>query len=123
MPPPLRASASPREMPCGVMLQGPALIRCVCFLPERGDMTTLSNSTQRAVMALMLAAAVLTACGSGGKYAVDGDTGAAAPATTIDMSATPKAGDSTMGVAPATGSAAPAGTTDTTKKVPSPSAP
>ena len=85
-------------------------------------MTTLSNSRSRAMMTVALASLALAACGAGSKHAVDGDTGAAAPATTIDMSATPKAGDSTMGVAPATGSAAPAGTTDTTKKVPSPSA-
>ena len=85
-------------------------------------MKTLSDFRRCGVSALALASLALAACGSGSKHAVDGDTGAAAPATTIDMSATPKAGDSTMGVAPATGSAAPAGTTDTTKKVPSPSA-
>ncbi|MDB4879471.1 MAG: hypothetical protein JWL60_917 [Gemmatimonadetes bacterium] len=76
----------------------------------------------RSSAALVLCAASLAACQSRGEHAVDGDTGAAAPATTIDMSATPKTPDSTMGVAPATGSAAPAGTTDTTKKVGSPSA-
>lgn len=50
--------------------------------------------------ALALAAALLVAaCSSGDKgYARDGDTGAAAPATTRDMSATPNAGDSTTGV-------------------------
>lgn len=72
--------------------------------------------------ALALSALTLAACSGSDRHAVDGDTGAAAPATTIDMSATPKAPDSTAGVAPSTGSAAPAGTTDTTKKVPSPSA-
>lgn len=61
----------------------------------------------------------LAACNNTPKqHAADGDTGAAAPATVRDMSATPKAGDSTAGVTPPTGSSAPAGTTDTTKKMP-----
>lgn len=64
-----------------------------------------------------LALGTLAACGdSNRQHAVDADTGAAAPATTRDMSATPNAPDSTAGVAAPTGSAAPAGTTDTTRK-------
>ena len=43
------------------------------------------------------------ACGDTSKHASDGDTGAAAPATVRDMSATPNAGDSTAGVANPTG--------------------
>ena len=85
-------------------------------------MTTLSRSRLLAGSAA-LALMSLAACGDRSRHAVDGDTGAAAPATVRDMSATPKAGDSTAGVTPPTGSAAPAGTTDTTKKMPSPSAP
>ena len=46
---------------------------------------------------IVLAAAA--ACGDGSKHATDGDTGAAAPATVRDMSATPNAPDSTAGVA------------------------
>ncbi len=45
------------------------------------------------------------------QHATDGDTGAAAPATVIDMSATPRAGDSTAGVAKATGQPQNAGDT------------
>ena len=51
------------------------------------------------------------ACGDGSKHATDGDTGAAAPATVRDMSATPSAPDSTAGVAKATGQPAMAGDT------------
>lgn len=86
-------------------------------------MTTLENARLLAGSAV-LALTMLAGCGDGTKkHAVDGDTGAAAPATVRDMSATPKVGDSTAGLTPPTGSAAPAGTTDTTKKMPSPSAP
>ena len=46
-----------------------------------------------------LVLAVAGACGDGSKHATDGDTGAAAPATVRDMSATPNAPDSTSGVA------------------------
>ena len=58
----------------------------------------------------MLLAAV-GACGDGSKHATDGDTGAAAPATVRDMSATPNAGDSTAGVANPSGQPAMAGDT------------
>ena len=86
-------------------------------------MTTISRSRLLAGTAA-LALMTLAACGdSNRQHAVDGDTGAAAPATTRDMSATPKVGASSAGVTPPTGAAAPAGTTDTTKKVPSPYAP
>ena len=50
---------------------------------------------------IVLAAA--GACGDGSRHATDGDTGAAAPATVRDMSATPNAPDSTAGVASPTG--------------------
>ena len=55
--------------------------------------------------------AVAGACGDGSKHATDGDTGAAAPATVRDMSATPNAPDSTAGVANPTGQPAMAGDT------------
>lgn len=85
---------------------------------------TITSRSRLLAGSAALALLTLAACGDRSKqHAVDGDTGAAAPATTRDMSATPKAGDSTAGVTPPTGSAAPAGTTDTTKKVSSPSAP
>ena len=58
---------------------------------------------------IVLAAAA--ACGDGSKHATDGDTGAAAPATVRDMSATPNAPDSTTGVANPTGRPAIAGDT------------
>ena len=56
--------------------------------------------------AALLATILLTsagACTDKSKHATDGDTGAAAPATVRDMSATPNAGDSTTGVANPTG--------------------
>jgi hypothetical protein len=56
-------------------------------------------------------AALAGGCGDASKHATDGDTGAAAPATVRDMSATPQAGDSTAGVANATGRPASAGDT------------
>jgi len=51
------------------------------------------------------------ACTDKSKHATDGDTGAAAPATVRDMSATPRAGDSTAGVSNATGQPSSAGDT------------
>lgn len=51
------------------------------------------------------------ACIDKSKHATDGDTGAAAPATVRDMSATPRAGDSTAGVSNATGQPSSAGDT------------
>ena len=58
-----------------------------------------------------LVLAVAGACGDGSKHATDGDTGAAAPATVRDMSATPNVGDSTTGVSNPTGQPAMAGDT------------
>lgn len=70
---------------------------------------TMTNPTHqpRISTRVALAAAIATisfaaACG-GGEHRTDGDTGAAAPATVRDMSATPQAGDSTAGVANPTG--------------------
>ena len=53
----------------------------------------------------------LGACGDKSQHATDGDTGAAAPATVRDMSATPNVGDSTTGVANPTGQPSIAGDT------------
>ena len=64
-----------------------------------------------AVTVALALAAVTGACSDGSKHATDGDSGAAAPATVRDMSATPQAGDSTAGVANATGQPASAGDT------------
>ena len=72
-------------------------------LPRRVARTTYVLCT----MALALAGA----CGEGSKHATDGDTGAAAPATTRDMSATPNVPDSTAGVSNPTGQPAVAGDT------------
>jgi hypothetical protein len=55
--------------------------------------------------------AVAGACGDGSKHATAGDTGAAAPATVRDMSATPNAPDSTAGVANPSGQPNQAGDT------------
>jgi hypothetical protein len=62
------------------------------------------------VLVLTLAATT-GACGDKSKYSKDGDTGAAAPATVKDMSATPQVGDSTKGVSNPTGQPASAGDT------------
>ena len=56
-----------------------------------------------AAILTIIVLAVAGACGDGSKHATDGDTGAAAPATVRDMSATPNAPDSTAGVASPTG--------------------
>jgi len=64
-----------------------------------------------AAMLTTILFAAASACGDGSKHATDGDTGAAAPATVRDMSATPNAGDSTTGVANPTGQPASAGDT------------
>jgi hypothetical protein len=69
-------------------------------------MTSTTTSTRAQLVtatAALLLGAFAMACGDKSKHATDGDTGAAAPATTIDMSATPRAGDSTAAVAKATG--------------------
>jgi hypothetical protein len=57
----------------------------------------------RAFILTTLVLATVGACGDKSKHATDGDTGAAAPATVRDMSATPNAGDSTAGVSNPTG--------------------
>jgi hypothetical protein len=59
----------------------------------------------------MILLAAVGACGDGSKHATDGDTGAAAPATVRDMSATPNAPDSTTGVSNPTGQPSVAGDT------------
>jgi hypothetical protein len=66
---------------------------------------------RRTVILTTIVLAVAGACGDGSKHATDGDTGAAAPATVRDMSATPNVGDSTTGVANPTGQPAIAGDT------------
>ena len=78
----------------------------------------MTNSSRIRQLALACGLVALAACSSDKQHAADGDSGAAAPATVIDMSATPNAGDSTAGVAAPGGTSAPAGTTDTTKKAP-----
>jgi len=55
-----------------------------------------------AILTIMLAACVI-GCGEKSQHASDGDTGAAAPATVRDMSATPNVPDSTTGVSNPTG--------------------
>jgi hypothetical protein len=65
----------------------------------------------------MMLGLTVAGCGDSNKqHAVDGDTGAAAPATTRDMSATPTGPDSTAAVSTSTGGGAMSGTTDTTRK-------
>ena len=79
------------------------------------ELMTRSNDPRirrRARCAAMLTTILFAAaCGDGSKHGTDGDTGAAAPATVRDMSATPNAGDSTAGVANATGQPSMAGDT------------
>jgi hypothetical protein len=65
----------------------------------------------RAALAFTITIAVAGACTDKSQHATDGDTGAAAPATVRDMSATPNAGDSTAGVSNATGQPSSAGDT------------
>jgi hypothetical protein len=55
-----------------------------------------------ATAALVLATLCISACGEKSKHAADGDTGAAAPATQRDMSATPAAPDPTTSSAATT---------------------
>lgn len=62
-------------------------------------------------LSALLCIAALGACTDQSRHATDGDSGAAAPATVIDMSATPRAGDSTAGVAAPTGRPQAAGDT------------
>jgi len=63
-----------------------------------------------AILTTMLVAGVI-GCGEKSRHASDGDTGAAAPATVRDMSATPNVGDSTTGVSNPTGRPGMAGDT------------
>jgi hypothetical protein len=63
-------------------------------------------------VALALSAIVPLACGEKARqHASDGDTGAAAPATVRDMSATPQVPDSNSGMSRPTGQPAAAGDT------------
>ena len=74
---------------------------------------TRSNASRavRAALAFTFVVAVAGACTDKSKHATDGDTGAAAPATVRDMSATPNRGDSTAGVSNPTGQPSAAGDT------------
>jgi hypothetical protein len=72
---------------------------------------TNARRARRAALVPMLLVALPVACGEGSKHATDGDTGAAAPATVRDMSATPNAPDSTTGVSNPTGQPGAAGDT------------
>jgi hypothetical protein len=64
---------------------------------------TDASRAGRAALITVLVLAAVGACGDKSKHATDGDTGAAAPATVRDMSATPNAPDSTAGVSNPTG--------------------
>jgi hypothetical protein len=64
---------------------------------------TNAYRARRAAVLPMILLAGAAACGDKSKHATDGDTGAAAPATVRDMSATPNARDSTAGVSNPTG--------------------
>lgn len=54
-------------------------------------------------VAIVAGGALLAGCGDKSTHAQDGDTGAAAPATKIDLTRTPRLGDSTPAVANPTG--------------------
>lgn len=69
----------------------------------------------RLALLTTLLLAGLGACGDKSKHATDGDTGAAAPATVRDMSATPNVGDSTAGVSNPTGQPNVAGDTSSAR--------
>jgi hypothetical protein len=76
----------------------------------------MTNSTNSRLLVAALALGALAACGEKADdpkslHRVDGDTGAAAPATVRNMSATPGVPDSTTGVAQPTGGGMPAGDT------------
>jgi hypothetical protein len=71
--------------------------------------TNVFRARRAALIPVILFAVV--ACTDKSKHATDGDTGAAAPATVRDMSATPNARDSTAGVSNATGQPSSAGDT------------
>jgi hypothetical protein len=62
----------------------------------------MDASRSLAVATLVLATLSVGACGERSKHAADGDTGAAAPATQRDMSATPALPDPTTSSATTT---------------------
>jgi len=70
-----------------------------------------AHRARRVALLPMVLLALPVACGDSSKHASDGDTGAAAPATVRDMSATPRAPDSTTGVSNPTGQPGAAGDT------------
>ena len=74
-------------------------------------MTRTNASRARFAALLPMVVLIAGACGDKSKHASDGDTGAAAPATVRDMSATPNAPDSTRGVSNPTGQPSSAGDT------------
>jgi hypothetical protein len=81
-------------------------------------MTTLSSACRARALsaAVVLAAGSLAGCGDRSTHASDGDTGAAAPATKIDLTRTPRPGDSTPAVAkPAGGTGVASGDTGATR--------
>ena len=85
------------------------------LLARCSGMTDLIRLRRLAIGAL-ITGALVTGCGKKSddanmQHRADGDTGAAAPATQRDMSATPGVPDSTTGVSSPTGTAAPAGDT------------
>lgn len=67
----------------------------------------MRTTSRTAIVTAALAGALLTACGATGdertQHAVDGDTGAAAPATQQTLSPNPAMGDSTQGLQGRTG--------------------
>jgi hypothetical protein len=65
--------------------------------------TTHALARRSATILTVTLIAAIGGCGDKSKHASDGDTGAAAPATMRDMSATPNVGDSTRGVSNPTG--------------------
>jgi hypothetical protein len=84
--------------------------------------STILRSRLTLATATLVLGALSTACGERADdpktlHAVDGDTGAAAPATRRNMSATPGVPDSTPGVAQPTGTGLPAGDTLSAKQV------
>ena len=82
------------------------------------SLTTTRGAALAAVFATLLATAACGGSGGGrGDYVRDGDTGAAAPATTPTVN-NPGAPDSTAGVSQRTGTAAAAGDTLGAKKKP-----
>jgi len=74
-------------------------------------MTRFDSRFARYAALLPVVLFAVGACGDKSKHATDGDTGAAAPATVRDMSATPNAPDSTAGVSNPTGQPSVAGDT------------